>query len=147
MAYRECEGEKYYSTMKQREETWWLNIIIIYLLRSPQQKLQTHRSLEAYCITLWWRWWGVFCFSSLMEHRWNEIDRGETCPSATLSTTNPTWTDPGSNPGLRGKRPATNQLSHDTALVLIIAGLHSLGNAWRGNPDNIIISDNLVFFI
>jgi hypothetical protein len=35
----------------------------------------------------------------------------KTCPSATLSTTNPTWTDP----GLRGERPATNRLSHDTA--------------------------------
>jgi hypothetical protein len=33
-----------------------------------------------------------------------------------LSTTNPTWTDPGSNPGLRGERPATNRLSHGTAL-------------------------------
>jgi hypothetical protein len=36
-------------------------------------------------------------------------------PSATLSTTNPTWIDPGSNPGLRGERPATNRLSHGTA--------------------------------
>jgi hypothetical protein len=57
----------------------------------------------------------------LMEHQWNEIDRenrqlGEkTCPSATLSTTNPTWTDPGSNPGFRSERPATNRLSHGTA--------------------------------
>jgi hypothetical protein len=42
---------------------------------------------------------------------------GKTCPSATLSTTNPTWTDPGSNPGLRGERPATNRLSHGTASV------------------------------
>jgi hypothetical protein len=39
-----------------------------------------------------------------------------TCPSATLSTTNPTWIDPGSNPGLRGGRPAANRLSHGTAL-------------------------------
>jgi hypothetical protein len=38
----------------------------------------------------------------------------KTCPSATLSTTNLTWTDPGSNPGLRGERPATNRLSHGT---------------------------------
>jgi hypothetical protein len=37
--------------------------------------------------------------------------RGETCPSATLSTTNPTWTDPGSNPCLRGEMLATNRLS------------------------------------
>jgi hypothetical protein len=26
----------------------------------------------------------------------------KTCPDATLSTTNPTWPDPGSNPGRRG---------------------------------------------
>ena len=40
---------------------------------------------------------------------------GKICRSATLSTTNPTWTDPALNPGLRGKRPATNRLSHGTA--------------------------------
>jgi hypothetical protein len=40
---------------------------------------------------------------------------GENLPSATLSTTNPTWIDPGANPGLRGERPATNRLSHGTA--------------------------------
>jgi hypothetical protein len=38
---------------------------------------------------------------------------GEKLPSATLSTTNPTWIDP----GLRGERPATNRLSHGTAFV------------------------------
>jgi hypothetical protein len=32
-----------------------------------------------------------------------------------LSTTNPTWTGPGSNLGLRGERLATNRLSHGTA--------------------------------
>jgi hypothetical protein len=35
---------------------------------------------------------------------------GKTCSSATLSTTNPTWTDPGSNPGRHSGRPATNRL-------------------------------------
>jgi hypothetical protein len=55
------------------------------------------------------------------ERRWNDIDRGQTknsekaCPSATLSTTNPAWIDPGANPGLRGERLATNDLSHGTA--------------------------------
>jgi hypothetical protein len=48
----------------------------------------------------------------------NRSTRGETCPSATLSTTNPTWTDPGSNPGLRGERSATNRLSYGTAVSL-----------------------------
>ena len=35
----------------------------------------------------------------------------KTCPSAILSTTNPTWTDP----GVRSERQATNRLSHGTA--------------------------------
>jgi hypothetical protein len=45
-----------------------------------------------------------FSFFQVMEHRWNGIDRGKPkysggkpCPSATLSTTNSTWTDPESN--------------------------------------------------
>jgi hypothetical protein len=46
----------------------------------------------------------------------NRRTRRKTCPSATLSTTNPTWIDPGANPGLRGERPATNHLSHGMAL-------------------------------
>jgi hypothetical protein len=60
----------------------------------------------------------------VMEHQWNEIDRGKpttrrkTCPSAILSTTNPTWIDAGSNPGVRSGRPATNRLSHGTALCM-----------------------------
>jgi hypothetical protein len=52
------------------------------------------------------------------ERRWNDILTGEnrrtrrkTCPSATLSTINPIWIDP----GLRGERPATNDLSHGKA--------------------------------
>jgi hypothetical protein len=87
-----------------------------------------------------WRWGGVGlvpkrgCLLTLAyytfprwyefgERRWNDILTGEnrrtrrkTCPSATLSTTNPTRIDPGANPGLRGKRRATNDLSHGTAL-------------------------------
>jgi hypothetical protein len=45
----------------------------------------------------------------------NRRTRRKTCPSATLSTTNPTWIDQDANPGLRGERPATNDLSHGTA--------------------------------
>jgi hypothetical protein len=47
----------------------------------------------------------------------NRSTRGKSCPSATLSTTNPTWTDPASNPGICGERPATNRLSHGTAFA------------------------------
>jgi hypothetical protein len=39
----------------------------------------------------------------------------KTCPSATLSTTNSTWVDPGLNPGRRGGKPATNCLSYGAA--------------------------------
>jgi hypothetical protein len=44
---------------------------------------------------------------------------GENLPSAILSTTNPTWIDPGAKPGLRGERPATNRLRHDTATLFL----------------------------
>jgi hypothetical protein len=46
----------------------------------------------------------------------NRSTRGKTCSSDTLSTTNPTWTEPGSNPSLRGEWPTTNRLIHDTAV-------------------------------
>jgi hypothetical protein len=41
--------------------------------------------------------------------------RRETCPSATLSTTNRTWTGLGLNQDLRGERPLTNCPCHSTA--------------------------------
>jgi hypothetical protein len=49
----------------------------------------------------------------------NRSTGGKTYPSATLSTTNPTWTDQGSNLGISGERPATNRLSHGTAICYI----------------------------
>jgi hypothetical protein len=45
------------------------------ILRAPQQMLRTHRSLEAYCATL--TKISFFPFFRVMEHRWNEIDRGK----------------------------------------------------------------------
>jgi hypothetical protein len=39
----------------------------------------------------------------------------KTYPSATFSTTNPTWPDSGSNPGRRVGKPVTNSLSYDAA--------------------------------
>jgi hypothetical protein len=47
----------------------------------------------------------------------NRKTLGRTCPNATLSTKNSTWTDPEVNPVLRGERPATNRLSHSTTCV------------------------------
>ena len=45
----------------------------------------------------------------------NRSTKTETCPSATLSTTDPKLTDLGSNQYLRGERKATNHLSHGRA--------------------------------
>jgi hypothetical protein len=61
-----------------------------------------------------WRW--------VWSSRWNENWQRKlkyfekTCPSATLSTTNPTRPDLGSNPSRRGGKPATNRLSYGTAI-------------------------------
>jgi hypothetical protein len=66
-----------------------------------------------------------------MEQWWNDIFAGETkvlgenLPSATLSTTNPTWIDPGANPGLRGERPATNRLSPICVYAVLLNVLQS----------------------
>jgi hypothetical protein len=60
----------------------------------------------------------IWVWRATVEWYWQgkTEELGETRPSATLSTTNPTWIDPGANPGLRGERPATNDLSNGTAL-------------------------------
>jgi hypothetical protein len=49
----------------------------------------------------------------------NQTAQRKTCLSVTLSTTNPTWTDLSTNPGLCGEKPATNHLSYGTANQLI----------------------------
>jgi hypothetical protein len=56
----------------------------------------------------------------------NRKTRSKTCPSATLSITNPTWIDRGAKPGLRGEKPETNDLSHGTAYLPITHGFHTL---------------------
>jgi hypothetical protein len=45
---------------------------------------------------------------------------GENLPSAILSTTNPTWPDPGSKPGHRGGKPATIII---IIIIIIICGV------------------------
>jgi hypothetical protein len=60
----------------------------------------------------------IWVWRATVELYWqgkNRRTRRKTCPSATLSTTNPTWIDTDANPGLLGERPATNDLSHGTA--------------------------------
>jgi hypothetical protein len=48
----------------------------------------------------------------------NRSTRGKSCLSATFYTINSTWTDPGSNAGFCGERPATNRLSHGRLLLI-----------------------------
>jgi hypothetical protein len=66
-------------------------------------------------------WYVGHCWRWVWSSRWNEDWQGKpkysekTCPSAILSTTNPTWPDLESNPGRRGGKPATNRLSYRTA--------------------------------
>jgi hypothetical protein len=57
-------------------------------------------------------------------------------PSATLSTTKPTWIDPGANPGIRGERPATNDLSHGTARICELVPTKEINNS-----DNVLETD------
>jgi hypothetical protein len=63
----------------------------------------------------------TLAYYAFPRRRWNNMKREnrrtrrKTCPSATLSTTNPTWIDPGANPSLSGERPVTTDLSHGTA--------------------------------
>jgi hypothetical protein len=56
----------------------------------------------------------VWVWRGKVEWYW----QGKTCPSATLYTTNPTWTGPVANSGLRCERPVINRLSHCTILTV-----------------------------
>ena len=53
-------------------------------------------------------------FGGVVQTGEGQSIRRRTCYSATLSTTNPKRTDPGSNPVFNDERPATNSLSHGT---------------------------------
>jgi hypothetical protein len=58
---------------------------------------------------LWRNWWNE---DWQRKPKYSE----NTCPSATLSTTNPTCLNPDMNPGRHGGKPATNRLSYCAAL-------------------------------
>jgi hypothetical protein len=87
--------------------------IFVLWRRAPQQMPRKHRSLEAYYAALWWKWWSVFSFYRVMEHRWNEIDRDKPKYSE-KNMSQCHFVHHISNPGLHCKRPATNRLSHGT---------------------------------
>jgi hypothetical protein len=102
---------------------------ITYVFNSSSVADSMNRALR---IFLFWGWGGsstkrgcqltlaYYAFrrwNEFGERRWNDIltgrnrrTRRKTCPSVTLSTTNPTWIDTGANPVLRVERPATKNL-------------------------------------
>jgi hypothetical protein len=63
---------------------------------------------------LGWLWWGRIWWKEDWQGKPKYTEKPPP-PRATLSTTNPTWPDPGSNPGRRGGKPATNRLSYCSA--------------------------------
>jgi hypothetical protein len=69
-------------------------------------------------------------YGALVEWYWQgntKVPGKKTCPSATLSTTDPAYTGLGSNPDLRGVRPATNRLCHGPIL-----------KDWKGEYNNVM---------
>jgi hypothetical protein len=96
------------------EQNFFISFIISGVGLSPLGTAAT--SGQLYKPQMIWGW--------LWSNWWNEDWQGKpkysekTCPSAALFTTNPTWPDSGSKPGLRGGKPATpatNRLSYGAA--------------------------------
>jgi hypothetical protein len=69
----------------------------------------------------------------------NRSTRVKTCPNASLSTTNPTWTDHGSNPGLCGGRPTANRLTQGWTCAVVIQYTEKRG----GSQSNITCAEEV----
>jgi hypothetical protein len=81
-------------------------LLFFFVVRGPRSWCYGRTTaLRLFVQPLWWRWAVFYQALQVMEHQWNEIDRGKpttrrkTYPSATLSTINLTWTWPGIEPG------------------------------------------------
>jgi hypothetical protein len=92
----------------------------VFFLGGGDLRHQVLRPLLAYCTApddrwgwLWSNWWNDDCQG---KPKYSE----KTCPSAILSTTNPTWPDPCVNTGRRGGKPAINRLSYGAACRRLI---------------------------
>jgi hypothetical protein len=92
------------------------------------------------------RWW-------VWSSRWNENWQGKskysekTCPSATLSITNPTRPDLGSNPGRRGGKPATNRLSYTPGFHVFIFHSSLFPQALPYKPRSFVMDLICVFYL
>ena len=94
-------------------------------LKLPGSKFITPRCLVFLVrVALRWKW--AWSAGGVM-YWWCEhglSSKIATCPSATLCTTNLTWTDLESNPCFRGKMQSCNCLSHATAVKRCQSGLY-----------------------
>jgi hypothetical protein len=88
---------------------------------------------RAYCSSIRWCR-SMESYGGMIPIEDNERTQRKTCPRATLSTTNPTWSDPGANPGLHGERPMINHLSHGATYVYLYYIVISTDNARLQDP-------------
>jgi hypothetical protein len=103
---------------------------------SPNWVHSARRSLLASCTCPGWRIW--------CNEDWQEKPKcsEKTCLSVTLSTTNPTWPDPGTNPGLRGEKPATNRLSYGAVRDRVVGITTGCGHDSRGLEVRVPVGSN-----
>jgi hypothetical protein len=117
------------------------------------------RALFLLFMSMWWDYvselWPLtgplfisrWCVS--MENNGEMILTGETrrtlrktCPISTLSTTNHTWTDPVTNPGLCSEKPVTNRLSYGMAWPCLAENILSqvsvLDSDWSHAVESIV---------
>jgi hypothetical protein len=99
---------------------------------------QVLRPLLAYCTAPDDKWgW-------LWSNWWNENWQGKpkysekTCPSAILSTTNPTWPDPGANPGRRGGK--RQLLTLDITFFMFQRNVQELVNLYFSSSHKLILT-------
>jgi hypothetical protein len=104
-----------------------LRVLLLSLLYSPWGETESTWYVD-HCLAYFTapdvRWWWVW------SNRWSEwqgkpkySECHRSTLSATLSTANPTWSDPGSNLGGRGEKPTTNRLNYHTSLCSPLLGL------------------------
>jgi hypothetical protein len=91
------------------------------------------------------RWW-------LWRNWWNEDWQGElkysekTCPSDTLSTTNPTWLNPDLSQSRRDGKPATNRLNYGAARATSYSHCPSRISEWIWKGRTHIDTDFCIIF-
>jgi hypothetical protein len=108
-----------WSQSVQMHQRWniQMSLIFFFNLRTVGGGIQTGSTRHfghsfAYCTCPGWLWeWRIWCNEWQGKPKYLE----KTCPDATLSTTNPTWPEPGLNLGRRSEKPTTNRFSYGTA--------------------------------